>query len=371
MMASPLPGRSFLATFGMVFLAIAVLFAVDTFLARTDRMESEVEAQRLFAQGQEFMRQSTYKPAIDRINDALAIERGNRVYLLALAQAQLANGQSSDAETTLREILNSDSTDGLANLVMGRALVKEQRFPEATSYFHRAIYGHWKVDAQGNRRRARLELIDLLAQQNSKEELLSELLPMQAQNQTPQDLNTRMHLAELFQVAGSPARAADIFRNIIHEAPANAAAYKGLGEAEFSEGDYRAAQRDFQAFLRASPNDAAGLHWLDLCNQLLELDPTVRGLGAPERYRRSAALVELAQKNFSLCVNQNASPEAQALLAKAATALKVHVNAMRESEVSDADLDLAVQLWQARKKECRMPAPPDSALSLIMARLAR
>jgi hypothetical protein len=60
---------------------------------------------------------------------------------------------------------------------MGRILVKEGRFPEAISYFRRAIYGHWNEDAAGNRLRVRFELIDLLAQRNSKEELLAELLP--------------------------------------------------------------------------------------------------------------------------------------------------------------------------------------------------
>ena len=47
-MAKPFAGRSFLGTFGLVFLAIAVLFVADTFLAKTERAESLVEARRLF-----------------------------------------------------------------------------------------------------------------------------------------------------------------------------------------------------------------------------------------------------------------------------------------------------------------------------------
>ena len=67
-MATPLAGRSFFATFGLVFLAIAGLFVADTFLARTDRVESQIEAQRLFVQGQALMQRGENKEAVDRIN---------------------------------------------------------------------------------------------------------------------------------------------------------------------------------------------------------------------------------------------------------------------------------------------------------------
>ena len=162
-MVKPFAGRSFLGIFGLVFLAIAVLFVADTFLANAERAESLAGAARLFQQGQALMQRGDNAQAIERIQDALAIERGNRDYLRMLAQAQFAAGKTSDAESTLTELLQSNPTDGLASLVMGRVLVKEGRFAEAISYLHRAIYGDWKEDAAGNRLRARFELIDLLA----------------------------------------------------------------------------------------------------------------------------------------------------------------------------------------------------------------
>ena len=109
----------------------------------------------------------------------MSIERGNRDYQRTLAQAQFAAGKNADAESTLTDLLRTDSSDGLASLMLARVLEKEGRFVEAVSYFHRAIYGQWSEDAAGNRLRARFELIDLLAQQNSKEELLAELLSVQ------------------------------------------------------------------------------------------------------------------------------------------------------------------------------------------------
>jgi tetratricopeptide (TPR) repeat protein len=369
MMAKPFAEPSFLRTIGLVLLAIVALFAVDMFLAGLERVETRAEATRLFQQGRVLMQRGDNTEAIKRIKDAIAIERGNRDYRRTLAQAQLASGNTADAETTLSELLQSDSSDSLASLIMGRVLVKEGRFAEAITYYRRAIYGHWNEDEAGNRLRVRFELIDLLAQRNSKEELLAELLP--AQEEAPRDLKTQTRLGRLFLLAGSPSRAGDTFRGILHAAPANADAHAGLGEAEFAQGNYRAADRDFRTALRLAPDDQATRQRLDLCNELLMMDPTYRGLGPAERYHRSLKLVELTLDETGQCVGRNPSPELQGLLDKAGKALKTHVNAAHESEVSESNLDLAEQLWQARRKECKSPPATDSPLALVLARLAQ
>jgi tetratricopeptide (TPR) repeat protein len=367
--AKPSARLSFLGTFGLVFLAIAALFVVDIFLAGLERVESRAEADRLFEQGRALMQRGENAEAIERIRDAIAIERRNRDYPRALAEAQLAAGKTADAESTLADLLQSDSTDGPANLIMGRVLVKEGRFAEAISYFRRAIYGHWDQDAAGNRLRVRFELIDLLAARNSREELLAELLPVQ--DEAPRDLKIQTRLGRLFLQAGSPARAADVFRGILHDAPANADAYVGLGEAGFARGNYRTAQWDFQTALRLAPDDRAIRQRLDLCNGLLGLDPTARGIGPVERFHRSLKLVELTRDEASQCLGQNRSPELQGLLDHVAKVLKAHVSAAHQSEAAESNLDLAEQLWQARRKECKPPPATDSPLALVLARLAQ
>ena len=90
-----------------------------------------------------------------------------------------------------------------------------------------------------------------------------------------------------------------------------------------------------------------------------------------ERFSRSLKLVELTLGETSQCIGQNPSPELQGLLDKAAKALKGHVSAAHQSDVSEANLDLAEQLWQVSKKECKPPPAPDSPLALVLARLAQ
>jgi tetratricopeptide (TPR) repeat protein len=353
----------------LVLLAIGAIFAIDMFLAKTERVESQVVAARLFRQGRDLMQLGRNAEAIERIKGAIAIERGNRDYLRTLAQAQLTAGDTAGAEATLADLLQSDSTDGLASLIMARALVKEGRFAEAISYFHRAVYGHWNEGAADNQLRARFELIDLLAQRNSKEELLAELLPVQ--DHAPRDLKTRARLGGLFLAAGSPARAAEVFRGILRDAPSNADAHAGLGEAEFDRGAYRVAQRDFQAALRLAPDHQAARQGLDRCDELLTLDPMLRGLAPPERLGRSLKLVELTQNQTSQCIGPNPSPEMRELFDQAVRAMKAHVSAGRQSEAAESNLDLAEQLWQAGRKECGSPPPADSPLALVMARIAQ
>jgi tetratricopeptide (TPR) repeat protein len=368
-MAAPSPARSFLGTISLVFLAIGAMFAIDMFLANTQRVESHVAAARLFRQGRDLMQLGRNAEAIEQIKGAIAIERGNRDYLRALAQAQLSAGHTAAAESTLADLLQSDSTDGLASLIMARVLVKEGRFAEAISYFHRAVYGHWNQAAADNQLRARFELIDLLAQRNSKEELLAELLPIQ--DYAPSDLKTRTRLGGLFLLAGSPVRAAEVFRGILRDAPSNADAFDGLGEAEFDRGNYLLAQRDFQAALRLAPDQQAARQDLDRCEELLTLDPTLRGLAPAERLGRSLKLVELTQKQTSQCTGPNPSPELQELFDQAVRAAEAHVSAARQSEAAESNLDLAEQLWQAARKECAPPPPSDSPLALVMARIAQ
>jgi Tfp pilus assembly protein PilF len=368
MTATSMKGRSFLGTFGLVLLAIAGLWIADTFLARAEQADSQAQAERAFQQGRALMRRGDNKQAIERIEDAIAIERSNRGYLQTLAEAQFAAGNFDDAQATLLDLLASDPTDGAASLWMARIAGEEGRFRDAVSYFHRAIYGHWNDHELENRRRTRFELIDFLAKHNSKEELLAELLPVQ--DYAPQDLKTRIKLGRLFLTAGSATRASDEFREVLHDDPANAEGHEGLGEADFARGNYRAAQYDFQAALRLAPDDQTTRQRLDLCNELLLLDPTVRGLDSAERYRRSVKLVELTLAEVNRCTASE-TPEVQELFDKAKTALEAKVKPARENETAEANLDLVAQLWQIRKKECKAAPAADSPLTLVLARMAQ
>src|SRR4051812_46374701 len=111
-------------TFALLFLAIAGLFALDTFLAKLEQSDSRAEARRLFQEGERLARAGRHADAIARLRGALSIERDDRDYQLALAEALLAAGRFKDAATTANDLLQHDSTSGAANLTMARVQVK-------------------------------------------------------------------------------------------------------------------------------------------------------------------------------------------------------------------------------------------------------
>jgi tetratricopeptide (TPR) repeat protein len=358
---------TFLSTSGWVVLALVGFSVADGWLAKIERAESIAEAARLFHEGQDLMRQGKNAAAAERIQDAILLERRNRQYRRSLAEAQLAAGAAGDAEATLGDLLLTDSTDGAANLLMARALVKEKRFSEAASYFHRAIYGQWDADAEANRLRVRFELIDFLAQHGSAEELLAELLPVQ--DETPRDAERRIHIGQLFLKARSPARAADVFRAVLALEPANVEANSGLGEAQLAQGQYRAAQRQFETTLRLAPGNAQVRQRLELCDRAILLDPAIRGLSAAEKLQRSLKLLQSIEQETRACASDNPSAQLSDLLTRADEAQQDNVRRSGENERADSALELAEQLWHSGGARCKSSG--DAAVALVLARLTQ
>jgi len=340
---------SFLGTFALVFLAIAGLLVVDSFLARIDRAETRTEARHLYEEGTRLIQRGQNLEAVDRFRSAVSAERTNPEYQRALAAALLASGKPKDAEAVLTERLQRDPTDGFAALIMARALVQEGQFRAAVSYYHRAIYGQWENDLPGNRVKARFELVDLLASHDARQELLAELLPLQ--HEAPTDLATRRRIARLFTAAGSPSRAIEILRAVLRQDSRDGDAYAGLGEAELERGNDRRAVQYLQTAARLAPGDSQIASQLALANQILALDPTQRGLTLDEQLRRSRSLLEQVVLAADSC------PAVRDSLASAQPDRRTNAgreprSAAARQQATESNLDLAEALWDSLRRNC-------------------
>jgi tetratricopeptide (TPR) repeat protein len=251
---------------------------------------------------------------------------------------------------------------------MARTLAREGRLEESKSYYHRAIYGLWAGDAERNRATARFELIDLLAQNNQRQELLAELLPIQ--DEAPNDTVQRKRIAHLFVLAGSPARAAAIFRDVLRHNSRDADAYVGLGDAALALGDYPSAQADFASALRLSPDDSAIMQRAKLADTVTALDPTQRGLGLDEQVRRSKALLQMTITSARKCLGTDA-PQVAAALDSVTHGLVASTGSASRSQSIEEALALAGQLWQMRGTKCAAAPRNEEALALVQERIAR
>jgi predicted Zn-dependent protease len=258
---------AFVATFAVILIATALLLSLDLLLARIDRRESDAHAANEYSDGLALLASGRPGEAADMFEAAAAIDRGNVSYGLALGEALLEEGRISDAEATLKPLLDRAENDGAVNLTMAHVMLRENKIQEVKAYLHRAIFGRWGADSLARRTQARFELIDLLARSGSPRELLAELLPLE--ETSPDSTALRRRLGHLFILAGSPARAAAIFREMVRRDASDADAYAGLGEAALALGNLRTARADLAEASRLRPDDANIAHKLATADTVL------------------------------------------------------------------------------------------------------
>jgi tetratricopeptide (TPR) repeat protein len=356
---------SFARTFGLTLAAIAAVASADVFLAKAERAANQQEAARFFANGQKLLRQGENAQAVEQFRSALSLDRDNPDDQLALGQALFAAGRLNDARAAMDVLLEKDSFSGPGNLAMARVLVKQGDVNQAIFYYHRAIYGEWKENAGSNPVAVRLELAGVLSRQNSKdqnlrESLLAELLPLE--DEAPEDPATRKQLGWWFLAAGSPNRAAAVFRMVLHDQSRDAEAYAGMGQAEFAEGNYGVARADFQMAVRLRPGDQDSENRLKECERVLELNPRQAGLSAEQETARTRKLLDAVLDDLRQCIGPSPAAVVQDLIEAAERHLK-------RPATSAANIEIAERLWQMRKASCGAVTQAEEPLELVLAKL--
>lgn len=385
-MAAP---RSIVPAPGLIVIVMAVMagvYLVDKVLARQEQIELLQEARSRYAEGQALMNSGKSRQAVEKFQRAHALQRSNIDYELALAEAELAASDLPGARDAVENALDSNSNGGPANLLMARILVKEDRFQEADSFYHRAIYGEWpangKWPANGvpsnkapnpslrNAARARLELVHLLARRGSRPELLSELLLLE--NEPGLDPDTLRAIAGMFVDAGSPARGAEVYQELIRKDPEDVNAYAGLGRAEILRGNYRAAAAAFFDAVRRSPYDARLGAELHMVSSLAALDPTSRRLSSAEKFRRSEDLLRRVQARGDACLQSGKAPAGlTAMLDKSQQLTQETTKGPVTNEMAEVRLDMAEKLWAAAGSACQSSADPGDPVPVLMQKLTQ
>ncbi|HWF08631.1 MAG TPA: tetratricopeptide repeat protein [Bryobacteraceae bacterium] len=350
-------------TVAILTLIVVCLAAADQFLARVESAEVRNTAEHSYATGSRLLENGKAREAIDDLRDAHSLERQNDLYAIQLIAALTSAGRINEAEPLLTEVLQREPNDGRASLAAAHLMERKGDMAEAEAYFHRAIYGQWQDNTDARRIAVRMELIDLLAQTNRKQELLAELISLQAES--PADAGIQRRLGPLFLEAGSPARAIDVYHAILDKDHQDIAALEGLGEAELEEGQYRAAREAFDRAHELDAENESVRNHLNTLSTVTGLDPTPRQLTSAEKYRRSRRILEMAREQYGACVtdvaqNRTTVAAADAALARSAPA---HVT----NEAAEEVLSIAEMLWHAAPAACAEKSEP---LRLIMRKLA-
>lgn len=350
----------------LVFIALALLFAATSFLARSYASELRNRAETHFHQGEIFARNGKPAAAVEEYRAALTYSHNDGRYQMALSLALIALGHLDEAEAHLLELRDADPNDAIVNLMLARIAVRERRTADAVADYNRAIYGLWPADPQKNRIQTRFELVDLWGRAGRTRQALGELLSLAAE--APEDPAIQNRIAGLLRHYGSPQHAAEVYRGVLAYQPKNVEAAFGLADSDFDQGNYTAAESQYRRALKLDPENADARKRMREIAEMIALDPTLVTLPARVRYERSRELIRRAAASVKACLaGRPAPPDVQALQQSAENFMQKHER-HREGDTPEA-LTLATQLWKARRDLCGQP--PRDAMTLVMAKVAR
>ncbi|MEN6532966.1 MAG: tetratricopeptide repeat protein, partial [Bryobacteraceae bacterium] len=341
------------------------LFAgFGTYYYRSGRVEKAADSYR---RARELSAQERHPEAIEQYRKALSISHSDQ-YRLALASELVTVGRFNEAAIYLNDFLRAHPDSGPANLGMARVAASRGSSREAAHFYRRGTYGDWPSGAEEDRVRARFEFVDYLRRTGGRQQAITELLALTEQTST--DAAVKMRVGQRLLALDASREAAGLFQDVIRENPDNAAAYLGLGEAEFQRERYQAARAGFEAALSRSPKDQKAQQKLHVTEQILALDPTARRLRPVERYQRSRSLVSLALVSLEAC-QPAATDDEKALADRIRKTLTTKRQPASWNDATENNVALAQDLWTLRERSCTAGPAPDEALARVMSLLSR
>lgn len=351
----------------LVFVTLAVLFGVTAWLANLYHAQRRSRAEGYSRRAEGFVRDGHLPQAVEEYRAAISYAPNDTRYQLALCLALMDLGRLDEAQSHLLEMHDADPTNAWIDLLLARIAAREGRTDEAVTRYHQAIYGLWPSGAGSNRIQAGFELVDLLEGNGSTGPALAELLALS--EETPDDPTVQTRVAFLLLQHGSAPRALELFLKVLDRDPRNSAAALGAGESAFAEGNYASAENWFRKAVQSDRGNAEAARWLQETAEIRTLDPTLVTLSAAKRFERVRALVSRTLDSLEACAASGSSAEIQNLIFTAQKFLRTD-QIHHEGDTPKA-VELAEQLWQARKQACGKPPVSQEALDLVMAKVAK
>ncbi len=360
-----------------VFCIMAAVFVVTGLYAGAFKQERRERGQLHFEAAEREMAGDRYEEAAKQYRDALLYSRDDPVYRLGLSRALFAAGRYSETENHLATVRIDDPTSGIVNLLLARLAVKKQQVNEAVSYYRTAIHGRWDDRPDDGRIDIRLEFSDFLESVGRGDLLTAELMDLA--KIVPDDLDIRTRLAEQHLEDGLYEQASSMFRSVIDAEPQNRDALVGRGDAEFQLRNFLTARTHYNR-AQMYGSDELTAERIEMCNEILELDPNRVKIGLSERSRRSQEVIQRALAVAASCRYPAGKhfvgppgpwpDQEQTLMDRAESALRTSGDPASDEKI-EANLLLARELWDLAVALCEPANPPDEPLSHVIAKVGR
>jgi tetratricopeptide (TPR) repeat protein len=347
-------GLAVLVGIGVLTFALTRAFAAANHQMRLD------DAVRWYQLGEASSAAGAPTDAVAALRRAVAIDRDNIKYRLALAGALAASGQDEAARQLLVTLRQFTPEDPDVNLQLARLEGRRQDLTATIQYYQNALYGLWPAARVDERRSVRRELIEYLLQHDQRSRALSELLILSAN--LPDDADSQRQIGTLLLRAGDPRRALEHFRRALRFAPDDTESLRSAGKAAFAAGEYALARRYLRAVPAATGADAEMRQIADL---VITGDPLAPRLKVDERYRRLHAGLDRVAERLTAC-GASVEPQQQELQAFMAASTRRAV--ADDPALIDQGVDLIEALERAADAQCGRGTAVDRAWQAIAAR---
>jgi Flp pilus assembly protein TadD len=342
-------------------IAAALAFWVTTAAHAYARQQNLHDADQWYRRGEQALMAGDHAGAVDALRRAVARNRADRKYALALAHAFVTANDPDAAERVLLSLRDTTPEDVDVNLALARLNAARGAAEDAVRYFRNALYAPAAAADVELRRSTRLELIRYLLASDDRGRASVELLA--AANDSPNDPTSALELGRLFINAGDDRRALDQFQIALRGAPQNADALTAAGAAAFRLARYQDAQR----YLAAAPPTEANRKLLAAATGVLTLDPSAPRLSTNERRTRLLSGLDAVESRLMTCApTVDTSAELRELRMFSADLRR---RARVDSETIDHGMDL-IGRGEHAAAACREESPTDRALVLIVANSA-
>lgn len=376
--------RSALVVLVLLTLGAVIGFAAVGHLVTRYNANQQARGRRLYAQGLTDLNSGNAGKALPEFRAALSSDPDNTQYQLTLGRALRDTGRLDEAQSYLESLWQSAPESGTVNLALARVAARRGSINDALRYYHNAMYGIWPTEADVNRRKAQMELIEFLLQKEDLQQARAELVALAGS--LPPDPVLELSAAELMVQAQDYADALVEYQRVLHTDRGNASALAGAGETAYRVGRYRTAQHYLEAAVNDNPHDSNLRDLLASTNEILQVNPFARRISDAERNRRLAAAFDDAGQRLISCAHQknidlgNVKPAASSqsppagpaspLLALQSRWLATKPEVRRlpyaaEKDLSDLIMDLVFSIEQETAQECGEPQTVNRALLLI------
>jgi tetratricopeptide (TPR) repeat protein len=343
-------------------------FALTGAFVRADRRHLEAEAAGWRARGDRELARHSPDAAVDAYRTALARGDGGADVRLKLADALIAAGRTTEAESHLRTLWAEAPGRGVVNLALARLAVRAGRMDDAIRYYHAAIDGSWERDPAQSRRDASFELARVLLDHHDPTGARAELILLA--DSVSADPDRTLQVARMLVEADDARTALALARRALTIRPDDVAALMLAAGIEFRNANYAETLTLLRHAARTGALPANAEAELRDATDVLALDPLTPRLGSATRQQRLRRVLMIARERLDVCVMAAGAtvPADLQALDERLRGVEHSVATARRTDADDLDEAIAVVADVERLSDtaCGPLSPNDRTVRLML-----